>query len=309
MRVLRQLTNAMRVYLTCSLAWGIVRSDGALAFVVPTTTRFSLQSSLPTSLRKVVSLWSSVSPLPNHDENNNDNDNNSNNERKRLLEMARQLRDEARILEGEVRHKPRLVKSDDESDNTIPRTPKIVTDLKDSTWTISYRFTSQPNDTDQDSSNSSCGSGASVLPSYSGKVTILLKADGYSELVATTAAAADTSPLEIVKVWGWDEEYSQEDQQQQYLLFSMDVRLPKNSDSRLQEFKNKEQRYYFQARIDRKKKNSNNNNSGGEISLKDGTITVKKDVAEKTQGRWGLFRVEGILTQFRYVGDFIAKPL
>ena len=64
------------------------------------------------------------------------------------------------------------------------------------------------------------------------------------------------------------------------------------------------ERCYFKARID-----DDDNKDTGIITLSDGTVRVKKDVAEKTKGMWGLFQVGGILTQFRYVGDFIAKPV
>jgi hypothetical protein len=216
------------------------------------------------SSNKRISLRSSTIPEEKDDE------------RQRLLDKAKKLRDEAQILEGEVRNKPTPASSEPQT----PAIPLKVTDLKDSTWKISYRFSSQPKDDEEDV----------VLPNYSGKLTLLLKADGYSEIIST----ADDR-LQIVKVWGWDEEYSQEDEQQ-YVLFSMDVQLPE-SDPKLPDTK---ERYYFQARIDR--------TTGGEISLGDGTVTVKKDVSEKTNGMWGLFQVAGILTQFRYVGDFIAKP-
>jgi hypothetical protein len=130
-----------------------------------------------------------------------------------------------------------------------------------------------------------------VIPNYSGKLTVLLKGDGYSEL----KSIADGGKITITKVWGWDEENSQEDNQQ-YLLFSMDVLLP-DSDPKLPGAK---ERYYFQARVGR--------NDRGAIGLTEGTVTVKKDVAERTKGMWGMFQVAGILSQFRYVGDFIAKP-
>jgi hypothetical protein len=102
----------------------------------------------------------------------------------------------------------------------------------------------------------------------------------------------------MVKVWGWDEEASPEDDQN-YLLFSVDVVVPKTDPTKLA---NQKERYYFQARIDR---SSSSDNS---IQLQDGTVTVKKDVAEKTNGGWGFFQVAGILTEFVYVGDFVAKP-
>ncbi len=202
-----------------------------------------------------------------------------NDERQKLLDKAQQLRDEVRNLEEKVRG----AKSESSSSqiSSTKRRP-TVTDLKDSTWTISYRFSSQPKDDDKEDI---------LLPNYSGKVTLRLKADGYSEFISS---GNDT--LQIAKIWGWDEEYSQEDQKQ-YLLLSMDVLFPKSDPK----FPDGKERFYFQARIDR-------GSTDGDIALKDGTITVKKDVSEKTKGMWGLFQVAGILSQFRYVGEFVAKP-
>ena len=77
----------------------------------------------------------------------------------------------------------------------------------------------------------------------------------------------------------------------------MDVKLPASDP----DLPSQTERYYFQARVDDETPN-------GGIALSDGTITVKKDVAEQTKGRWGLFNVAGILSQFRYCGDFVAKP-
>jgi hypothetical protein len=203
----------------------------------------------------------------------------SSHEEEKLLERARLLREEAKILEEQLRKEPKRAA---ESSSPAYSPPKVVTRLEDSVWTLSYRFSGQPKSDDDDV----------IIPNYSGKLTLRLREDGYSELVSVT-----DDRLLIPKIWGWDEEYSQEDEQQ-YLLFSMDVRIPK-SDPKVPD---ETLRYYFQAGIDREK---NNNNA---IVLRDGTVTVKKDVAEKTNGRWGLFNVAGILTEFRYVGDFVAKP-
>eukprot|EP00957_Ditylum_brightwellii_P018591 1396807-Ditylum_brightwellii.AAC.2 len=63
------------------------------------------------------------------------------------------------------------------------------------------------------------------------------------------------------------------------------------------------QRVYFQARID------SVNNNDQEIVLKEGTVTIKQDLAEtKKMMNFGFFSPKGILAQFRYVGDFVAKP-
>lgn len=217
----------------------------------------------------------------------NENDNED------LLERARALREEAQQIEQQLRKSNKDTKLTSTQESERPSPKKIVTKLEDSVWTLSYRFSSQPKDDDKENDNDL------ILPNYSGKITVRLKPDGYSELLSSSSISfQESSRLQIVKVWGWDEEYSQEDQQQ-YLLFSVDVRMPP-SDPKLP---NRTERYYFQARID--KENENNKPA---ILLRDGTVTVKKDVAEKTKGMWGLFQVAGILTQFRYVGDFVARP-
>jgi hypothetical protein len=204
-------------------------------------------------------------------------------EQQQFLEKARALRDEAQQLETTLREtKPKS--SVDVP--TILKPPLKITDLKDSIWVLSYRFSSQPKDDNENDNNTI------ILPNYSGKVTLRLKEDGYSELLSL----ADDK-LQIPKIWGWDEEYSSDDEQE-YLLFSMDVKIPKSDPSKLSD---QTERFYFQARIDK-------DEADGAIVLQDGTVTVKKDVAEKTKGMWGLFKVAGILTEFRYVGDFVAKP-
>jgi len=216
----------------------------------------------------------------------------TNDERQKLLDKAKQLREEAQTLEVQVRGS----KKTSSEEPLAPKAAVVITDLKDSTWIISYRFSSQPQN---DKDNQKDGEPKAVF--YSGKATLWLKSDGYSELVSSTTTSpqdSNNNNIEIVKVWGWDEEYSQEDEKQ-YLLFSMDVQLPA-SDPATKLLKNGKDRFYFQARIDKSK--------SGAMSLADGTVTVKKDVSEKTKGMWGLFQVAGILSQFRYVGEFIAKP-
>jgi len=204
-----------------------------------------------------------------------------------MLQKAKKLRDEARTLEAQVQERRMIGASGGDAGPTGPPPRPDVTNLSDSTWTISYRFSSQPKEDDEEDR---------VIPNYSGKMTVFFKGDGYSELKSTPdgEGAGDTK-IRILKIWGWDEENSQEDNQQ-YLLFSMDVQFPE-SDPKLP---GATARYYFQARVDK--------DSRGSLSLADGTVTVKKDVSEKTNGMWGLFQVAGILSEFRYVGDFIAKP-
>lgn len=206
-----------------------------------------------------------------------------------LLEKAKNLRKEAQLLEETLLRTNPSRKQSTQEEQLLSKIVK-VTKLEDSYWTVSYRFSSQPKDDDN-----------IILPNYSGKMTLHLRADGYSEYIVNDDDEKtnnnNTNKLSIKKIWGWDKEYSNDDQQN-YLLFSMDVEFPK-SDPKLG---GSIERCYFQARID----TDDNKDTG--ITLSDGTVTVKKDVAEKTKGMWGLFQVGGILTQFRYVGDFIAKP-
>jgi hypothetical protein len=199
-----------------------------------------------------------------------------------LLEKARKLRQDAQQMERELR----ATKPAPSEASTRPPPVAKVTRLEDSVWTVSYRFSILPKKDNDDETM--------IIPNYSGKVTIRLRADGYSELVASS----EDSKLQMVKVWGWDEESSPEDDLN-YLLFSIDVMVPKTDPTKLA---NQKERYYFQARIDR---SSSTDNS---IQLQEGTVTVKQDLSEKTNGRWGFFQVGGILTEFVYVGDFVAKP-
>eukprot|EP00536_Pseudo-nitzschia_multiseries_P005061 jgi/Psemu1/285511/fgenesh1_pg.91_\ len=183
----------------------------------------------------------------------------------------------------------------------VASVPTVVTRLEGSTWTVSYRFSSQPDPKTKNNNNGDDGRAPGPKTFYSGKLTLLLKADGYSERLVqaeddTSAGGGADNDIKITKIWGWDRETSNEDDLD-YLLFSMDVVFPASDP----ETPGKTDRYYLQARIEE-------SNNGGGIALKDGTITVKKDVTETTGGMWGLFNVAGILTEFRYCGDFAARP-
>jgi hypothetical protein len=196
------------------------------------------------------------------------------------LDRASKLRKEAELLQQQVSEK--RLSTAASAPRAIPDSK--ITQLDDSVWTLSYRFSSQPKDEDDDV----------IIPNYSGKLTLKLKGDGYSDLMSHECTG---NQLLISKIWGWDKEDSQKDDDETYLLFSMDVTLPE-TDPKLPSIK---ERYYFQSRIDQ-------NPSTQEIILQEGTITVKKDISARTNGVWGLFSVGGILTEFRYVGDFSARP-
>jgi hypothetical protein len=155
--------------------------------------------------------------------------------------------------------------------------------MEDSKWILSYRFSDRPEPKDDSTSVK--------RDFYSGKLSLLFRADGYTDILSHESAS--TAPISVVKAWGWDVEKSSEEDKD-YLLFSADVRLPKDKDLTA--------RFYFQARqeVDR----------NGFISFREGTVTIKQDLAEakKTPGLWGMFSPRGILAEFRYVGDFVIKP-
>lgn len=253
-----------------------------------------------------------------------------------LLERARLLREEAQAMEDSLRgvrasrsaSATGSIKGTAAGGVTASPSPTrgavpSYTQLEDSVWTLSYRFSSQPapqeedqNDEGRSSSGRGIGERQTVVPrtSYSGRVTLRFRGDGYSEQVLPTASTGGSAEddatsnhlqrrtrneIKISKVWGWDRETSNEDGQD-YLVFSVDVLLPE-SDPHLP---NQSERFYFQARVE----TSDGRDGNKALALKDGIITVKKDVADATKGRWGLFNVAGILTRFRYVGDFVAKP-
>lgn len=216
----------------------------------------------------------------------------SSNDQGGLLERARQLREQAKAMEEDLRTNPTRPKPTSPSSSAGTTTVEY-TKLEDSIWTLSYRFSSQPAP-EEDGDNSKEKRIISPRTFYSGKLQTRLKDDGYSEQLSSDTA----SGIQIAKIWGWDQEMSNEDNQE-YVLFSVDIKLPATDP----DLPNQTERYYFQARVDQEKR------LGGKtiLQLRDGTITVKKDVAEQTKGRWGLFNVAGILSQFRYCGDFVAK--
>ena len=206
-----------------------------------------------------------------------------------LLSKAAKLRKEAQELEVKLRASSApsdATRSSMSSSSSQALSPPVYKDLKDSVWTFSYRFATEPDNKDEESTN--------LVPKYGGKMTLLFRADGYTDLVKHEPAAANNKGLDIVKAWGWDLETSAEDEKD-YLLFSIDVIEPVNG---------KKERCYFQARQEK-------DCISGAIELKQGTVTVKQDVTETKGGSpsfWGLFSPKGILARFMYCGDFVARP-
>lgn len=208
----------------------------------------------------------------------------------RLRDSASKLRQEVEALKEELGERKGLKKSDAVSIQQPASQLVLYMTVPDSIWTFTYRFSSEPEpeeDSDKDETI--------ARTSYSGKLTLKFRADGYTDILTQEATGATLSQLQIEKAWGWDEEISNEDGLR-YILFSTNVKLSEQDAS----MPGQTQRFYWQARLD-------TDSSTKSISLVDGTITVKKDV-KPPGGFWGVFDGGGILAQFRYVGNFAAKP-
>lgn len=192
----------------------------------------------------------------------------------RLRESAQKLRDEAEVLESKLERRPTTA-----FEPEAP--PASYTSLKDSIWTLTYRFASDPPPKDDEEDR--------PVSNYSGKLTVKFLADGYTEVISHEPTGSAT--LTMDKVWGWDEEVSDEDDKE-YILFSANIKMPESDLAA----PNEVLRFYWQARID----------ADPTIRFEEGTVTVKKDVGPPG-GFWGVFNAGGILAQFRYVGNFAAK--
>lgn len=239
----------------------------------------------------------------------NTNKNDDTNEVNQYLDKASRLRKEAEELEAVMRSSNVDQKTSESGQSTMMDTKKsnIVAykTLDDSTWMISYRFASDPVQRDDSGSNMSNSKDQDVkLTFYSGKVYIRLKGDGYTELMdppnteSATSSRTSSTSLSFTKFWGWDEEISREDGNK-YLSFSADVVLPPCDPN--YKSSNTNDRFYFNSQVEIDDKT-------GEISLVDGTVTLKRDV-EPPGGFWGVFNAGGILAQFRYCGEFLIKPI
>jgi hypothetical protein len=204
-------------------------------------------------------------------------------QRGELLDKALRLRQEATDLETKLRTeqvgKPQR---NTPPEGTKPDTP-VCKRIEDSVWTFQYRFSNEPE------SNKEEDAEGKPRDFYRGKLTVKFRADGFTDILAQEPGEPSKA-LSIVKAWGWDTETSGEDKKE-YLLFSADIKLPATGG---------QQRFYLQARQECE---------GDTIVLEEGTVTVKRDVNDSSSpGFWGVFSGKGILAQFRYVGDFVAKP-
>lgn len=156
-------------------------------------------------------------------------------------------------------------------------------ELKGSSWEMTYRFSNEPESRDEEV--------ASEVDRtfYCGKIQLRFLEDGYTTIIGRTYDRVESPSFE--KIWGWDVETSSEDSLN-YLLFSADVQLPSPIESM--------DRFYFQARVEE--------DTNGVYTLSDGSVTVKRNI-QPPGGFWGLFSGEGILAQFRIVGEFKCKPI
>ena len=202
----------------------------------------------------------------------------------KLRDSASRLRKEAEELEAKIKER-RGAKSDGSAVDVEKQVIKRPTSLDNSEWTISYRFASDPTNSNTDNNEEK----EAPLTFYSGKVGLRFTSDGYTDIVDD----GQVSKIQYSKVWGWDEEVSNEDGLR-YLFFSADIDLPDSDRNAGKD------RFYFQARVEQDERT-------GEISIVDGKVTVKRDI-EPPGGFWGVFSGKGILAQFRICGDFICRP-
>jgi hypothetical protein len=223
-----------------------------------------------------------------------------------LREKANKLRQEAGKLESTLRSEdtarasPR--KNQSAAQQPLAAAP-VYKDMNDSTWTFTYRFAgeSEPNE------DQAKGESKTIVPKFSGKLTLHFRKDGFTDVIkhepmsstASSSSSSSMASLNVVKAWGWDLESSNEDDKE-YLLFSVDAILPSGPAGKAGG--SEKRRFYMQARQDRER--------NGAISLQGGTVTVKQDVSNKAGSAgfaWSLVP-KGILAQFRFVGDFAARP-
>jgi hypothetical protein len=179
-------------------------------------------------------------------------------------------------------------------------------EISNSVWALSYRFANDPEESNEgDKENTSLSRRL-----FGGKVTVKFRQDGYTDIISQESYGSSLDSCNLIKAWGWDIELSKDNENdanmndQEYILFSMDVEFPNSENSighSTATTNSKKERFYFQARKD-------TDIRSGIISLVDGTVTVKRDIVQKS-ARWGFFSPAGILAQFRYVGDFVAKPV
>ena len=224
-----------------------------------------------------------------------------------LLERAARLRKEIQELERKVTATPRPTTTTTATNQmgsnavVVTQASAEYTDIADSVWSLTYRFSDVAEPSEDATAPDRVAGTEFRRRFYRGKVLLRFRSDGYTEMLnqESFASFSESSPetADIVKVWGWDVEESDEpnDGPSKYLLFSMDVKLSQPNGETTQ------QRIYFQARQNQAARSQF-------ISLSEGSVTIKSDLIQKSV-RWGFFSPAGIMAQFRDVGEFIAKPI
>lgn len=240
------------------------------------------------------STWTSLAFLPSRKERVSFNIEKVPQNLAALMDESSEWLDKAAKLRREVQE---LEASSKRRSTEVPNTnvrPMEYTEVADSVWVLSYRFSDQPEPAEDDASGPR-------RRFYGGKLTVKFRRDGYTDLVSQEASGSATETCKLVKAWGWDIEMSKDNEkggdEKEYLVFSIDVDLSSTTNHNQASL----QRFYFQARQDKDPKT-------GALSFAEGTVTIKRDVVQNST-RWGFFSPAGILAQFRYVGDFIAKPV
>jgi hypothetical protein len=206
------------------------------------------------------------------------------------VDRAVQLRKEVEVLEAAAIARRGATERKATSITPMAAAAAEYTDVEDSVWVLSYRFSNEPESDLDDGERRRF---------FAGKLTAKFRRDGYTDLILHESTGPKSEFSSVAKTWGWDVEISKDRKdsgaESEYILFSVDFNLAPTSENTDMI----KERIYFQARVQRDERTR-------VISFTEGTATVKRDIVQSS-ARWGLFSPAGILAQFRYVGDFVAK--
>lgn len=144
-----------------------------------------------------------------------------------------------------------------------------------SIWTFKYCFVEEPKDEDLD------------VKFRTGQLTVQFQAGGSSEMIWQEVGPGG---MKVSDIKDWKVEHPVEDGKE-YLLFSLDAEM----------FGNKQiDQFYFQAR--------RSTDSAGAVVLSEGTVSVKQRMSGLSPWETLAAPASVFMTQFRYVGDFVATP-
>lgn len=222
--------------------------------------------------------------------NNDDNSFASQIEAERLKQLAKKLRAEAEAAEKKLEPARQNQRQQQVVADAAGKKEPLVEyfDLHDSCWELTYRFANEPQ-----AKNDNQDEIQRIF--FSGKLQLHFCSDGYTTNLSSKSSpfsSEQQAQVTIEKIWGWDVENSQDSLN--YILFSADISLPPPIE--------KSERFYFQARVD-------GDGEDAALSLQDGSVTVKRDIIAPSGGWWGIIRADGILAEFRQVGEFKCRPI